>query len=139
MSKIKIIDTETGEILGDYNPKKRNRAKLFYITYTELIKKNCIKYDPVLISCLCEDMKRDNTIIINTNRRNEYSKLMKTTPRRIDDILTQSIKINVITRICKSVYMINPEYFSKCSYTQKKELEKIYTKQLAINLLKANI
>ena len=131
--KLVILDQTTGEIRGEYKPRRtrKSRTKYFSIFY-EAIAEDNINLSALTIQIIGL-MDRFNRIVIDPRDFRRIGKITGASFRTIHNRLERMKKADMITRINKGEYLVNPYYFGKTNQYQLDTIRTEFDKLLRFN------
>lgn len=111
-----VIDSETGEVLGEFQLKKaRQMDALYFKTYIEgfkLIRSLQGRQADVLIEIL-NFLDFDGVARFTTHRRAHVMKILKMSQQNLKNKVYELCKAGALMRIAKGEYMANPYLFTR--------------------------
>lgn len=127
MSEYGIINNETGEYIGDYNPKsKRNFNYRYSLFFTYNIAKHKINITSTMFIVLSM-MDTNNYLIINSEKISYLAKYHSITENALRITITKMIKLNMCIRIQANNYIINPFFITKTSMNKLAKIREYYS------------
>jgi DNA-binding Lrp family transcriptional regulator len=131
--KLVILDQTTGEIRGEYKPRRtrRSRTKYFSIFY-EALTEDKISLSNLTIRIIGL-MDRYNRIVIDPREFRKIERQTGTVPDTIHNRIKRMRKANLIVRINKGEYLVNPYYFGKTNQYQLDTIRTEFDKLLRFN------
>lgn len=125
-SKFSILDNESGEILGNYQPKKPRRSGHKYILVFGMnLFESDIIISPLEMAILMQ-MDTLNKLYIPPKLKELIRAKRKKSLKTINNTITRMIDKDLMLRIGTSHYFVNPLYFTKSHQNKTLELQSEY-------------
>lgn len=121
--KLMIVGSETGEVRGEYKPRKKksvNPDKYVQIFIANLCMYNNIKFNlhPVILEIL-KLMDQNNEIVLDARRKNIISERTGYKTGSIEVMINQLRRDKVLIHLPeKGNYMVNPNYFGRGNWSK---------------------
>lgn len=115
-----ILKTSTGEIVGEYFPRKKPH-KFYIIFYREMAKEN-------LIFGLIGEMDQKNRIVIDARLKSVLAHDYGTSPRFIQKTFNRMVSKGWALRLSRGHYFVSPFLFCKADLDTLEILKAEYSK-----------
>lgn len=115
--KYKIVDFDTGEIVGDYKPKEADK-ETFVLCYPQSIGRVDMQ--------IMRYMNNENRVYLDRERRKAISVTLSCSVGHVSNEITSMIKNNVLLRVGKGEYMVNPYLYTKGSRRNLGKMREAY-------------
>jgi hypothetical protein len=129
-NKLVILDQETGEIRGEYQPKRTRRTRTQYsMIFNGIIAEDKVNLTSLMISIIAY-MDKHNVLRLD---KRDYRQILKLNEisgiQVIHNTLRKMKEQGIIERITRGMYFVNPYYFAKTNQYQidilRNEFDKI--------------
>lgn len=127
-NKLVILNSSTGEIVGDYCIKNRVRSHYFLI-FHNMIAKAGISLSPLAIAMIGA-MNTRNRLELNQRVIAGIARNYNSTQAAVKMTITRLAKSGALIRELPSLYFVNPYYFAKASLTKVNQLRNEYAQML---------
>ena len=135
-SKYSIVNNQSGEIVGDYEPKKPRRSGHKYIlVYGENIAEAGIVLNPLVMALLMQ-MDTSNRLQISSSAKRAIIKNQGKTLKHINNAIARMISKDLMLRISTGYYLVNPIFVSKSNRNKTMELQSEYSKQTELSAVR---
>jgi hypothetical protein len=121
-SDFSIMRKSTGEIIGDYSPRKKAHTFIL-IFYREFAKWN-------LMFGLIGEMDKSNIIVVDANLKYKLAKAYNTSEKVIQNTFNRLVKHGFAIKLSRGKYFISPYYFIKTDLESLELLRNMYKKLL---------
>jgi len=124
-----IVDLDTSEIISKYQIREqRKNNNYFTLVFSREFITRGIELTNFISLLACEMNSSDNILQLTTKRKQQLSKELRMSPNTFHVYLSRSCKQNIMIRLARSLYMINPYLLTKSSKDKLIELKALYNK-----------
>ena len=119
MNKLEVLDTESGEIIGEYLPsfKKEKMPHTEFLLFFAKNLSTLIKSKPsnkdIIISRILSKMDGNNHVYLFQDFREPLAKELNCNPSYVSKVISELLQKEILFRLHKGVYMVNPYIYGK--------------------------
>lgn len=127
--KSEIVDAQTGEILKETKFSKEKQEpeyfKMYLNTLTELVGLTKGSTEILLVSLRYMSFADEGNIIrFGTDIKKEICESCNIGIGTLNNSISNFARLNIFTRKCTSVYIVNPRYFGRGNYSDLLQVQK---------------
>jgi hypothetical protein len=128
--KYSIVDKETGEVIGDYEPKRiRKHSYRYHITFHFDLFKSDVSISPIM-QLIISQMDGKNRLYMGVKKRKTFSRLYKISYNSLNTTIMRMKKLNMLAAESPAYFFINPYYFTKTNLRALEQLRREYSELL---------
>lgn len=123
---LQIIDMDTGEILGKYDPKKpRLPGSKYVLIFGNMLAMFGMEFTSLQLAIIM-NMDSNNRLVLSYTSKRALAKLRDCSTKTITNNLYMLVKKGLMLRESPNHYFVNPMFFTKANKMRIRELQDEY-------------